>query len=267
MAKLDSNVRQANADFQSIKNKIVENGIAVAEGTKTSEYAGKVDEVYAAGKKSQYDEFWDSIQDYGNRTNYNFALCADMWDEESFKPKYPIIATNLLNTFAYWGYYPAHAPTRRIDLRTACVLDTSQARLISNCFFGNRIITAVGVIDTRATTGSSDSTSIFREAVRLETIEKLILKSDGSQSLNAMFDSCSALINLTIEGTIGQNGLNLQWSTKLSHDSLMSTINALKDYSADTSGTSWVVTLGSENLAKLTAEEILIAEQKGWDLV
>ena len=79
-----------------------------------------------------------------------------------------------------------------------------------------------------------------------------------------MFNSCSALVDLNIVGTINAIGLNVSYSKLLSHDSLMSIINAL----ADKTGVSdtWKVTLGATTLAKLTAEEIAIAEGKGWTL-
>jgi hypothetical protein len=72
------------------------------------------------------------------------------------------------------------------------------------------------------------------------------------------------LENVTFEGTIGQNGLNFSWSINLSHDSLMSIINCLKDYSG--TGTTKTVTLGATNLAKLTTAEKAVATQKGWTL-
>ena len=49
MANLETNIRQANADFVAIKNKIVEHGVEIAAGTRTADYAQKVDAVYEAG--------------------------------------------------------------------------------------------------------------------------------------------------------------------------------------------------------------------------
>lgn len=54
--KLQMNADQANSDFVAIKNKIVEKGVEVADGTRTAEYADKVDEVYEQGKQSMIDE-------------------------------------------------------------------------------------------------------------------------------------------------------------------------------------------------------------------
>jgi hypothetical protein len=81
-------------------------------------------------------------------------------------------------------------------------------------------------------------------------------------SFSNTFSGCIALENLTMGGTIGQNGFNVSESTKLTHDSLMSIINCLE---AKTEGT-WAVTLGTTNLAKLTDAEKAIATQKGWTL-
>lgn len=57
---------------------------------------------------------------------------------------------------------------------------------------------------------------------------------------------------------------NLSYCTKLSHESLLNVINALRDGGA-TYGSS-VYTIGATNLAKLSADEIAIATDKGWTL-
>lgn len=54
--RLQMNANQANSDFVAIKGKIIEKGVEVAEGTRTAEYASKVDEVYEKGKQSMIDE-------------------------------------------------------------------------------------------------------------------------------------------------------------------------------------------------------------------
>ena len=47
--RLNMNVKQVNSDLQDIKSKIIEKGVEIAEGTRTAEYADKVDEVYEKG--------------------------------------------------------------------------------------------------------------------------------------------------------------------------------------------------------------------------
>ena len=94
------------------------------------------------------------------------------------------------------------------------------------------------------------------------TIEKL--KVGAATAFSNTFQESRNIENLIIDGTIGQNGFDVKQSTKLTHESLMSIINALADYSDDTSGTVWTVTIGSTNKAKLTEAELAIAENKGW---
>jgi hypothetical protein len=67
----------------------------------------------------------------------------------------------------------------------------------------------------------------------------------------------------TEDSVIAAN-IDLHWSTKLTYESLMSIINALKDFSG-TGGTR-TCTLGEANLAKLTDAEKAIATEKGWTL-
>lgn len=55
--------------------------------------------------------------------------------------------------------------------------------------------------------------------------------------------------------------LGLQYNNKMTHDSLMNVINKLYDISSK--GTQ-IINLGGTNKAKLTAEEIAIATNKGW---
>ena len=65
---------------------------------------------------------------------------------------------------------------------------------------------------------------------------------------------------------MAKNGLDVSYCEYLTHDSLMSIINCLKDYSDYTGTTNWVCTLGATNLAKLTDAEKAIATENGWTL-
>ena len=56
--------------------------------------------VFDAGKKAEYDRFWDAFQDYGNRTVYTNAFCYDGWNDEIYNPKYTIRPTSCNTMFA-----------------------------------------------------------------------------------------------------------------------------------------------------------------------
>lgn len=220
---------------------------------------GNVEEAYnegfEAGKTQERSDFWDGLQDYGNRTVYSSTF--NRWKDAMFKPKYDIRPTSFETGFASSSI--KNLKQRLKDC--GVVLDTSKCANMAQCF-ANSSITHIPTIDS---TGAVGLTNTFSGAEMLVEIEKLILKANGTQTLNSTFYYASCLKDIVIEGTIGTN-IQLQWSTKLTHDSLMSVINALKDYSTDTSGTTHTVQLGTENIEKLTADEQDIVAQKGWTL-
>ena len=78
------------------------------------------------------------------------------------------------------------------------------------------------------------------------------------------FRNCTRLENVTFDGSFGISGLDLHWSTKLTVDSMLSLFACLVDYKG--SGSTYTLTLGTTNLAKLTDEQKAIATEKGWTL-
>lgn len=211
-----------------------------------------------AGKKSQYDEFWDNFQDYGKRTDYARAF-ARGWTDNTFRPKYDI------KTGASIAFMFGYATNKLTDLaenleECGVVLDTSATTDFSE-WVGYGYIKRVPEISTV----SADSLgSIFYAAWELETIDKLILREDGTQKFIGASFYCGSLKNITIEGKIGNN-VNFSAATKLTHESLESITGALYDYSE--TETTRTLTVGSTNLEKLSEENIATVTQKGWTLV
>ena len=97
------------------------------------------------------------------------------------------------------------------------------------------------------TTGTSAWYGTFRASINLEEIEDLgmqaggyyetfsncrslhtiaVVRTQAETTWKSAFANCSALENLTIEGTIGQDGFSVRYSTKLSKASLLSILNA-----------------------------------------
>ena len=135
--------------------------------------------------------------------------------------------------------------------------DTSKGTTLAAMFSGCSALTSIPKLDTSKNT---NFVAMFSGCSALTSIPQLNI-SKGS-SFTSMFSGCNALVDLNIVGTINKTGLDVSYSTLLSHDSLMSIINALADKTG-VSGT-FKVTLGATNLAKLTADEIAIAEGKRW---
>ena len=230
--------------------------MSIAE--KLATIAENEQKVFDSGKKAEYDFFWAAAQDNGSRTQYQLAFSGCLWNNETFKPKYDMRPSNAERMF--------HTTDIDGDLveileNLGVVIDTSQCTIMTQMFSYAIKITRVGVIHTEK---APSLVMMFYAADRLVTIDKLILKDDGSQNLDNAFHNAKALENIAIEGKIGHSGLSLGAAPKLTHESLMSIVNALYDFSA--TGGTHTATFGATNLAKLTDAEKAIATQKGWTL-
>lgn len=209
--------------------------------------------VYDAGKKSQYDEFWDSFQDKGKRTDYNMAFSGLGWTDTTFKPKYKIKIIESAHRL-FQG-------SRITDLTECGVeVDFSECQQMQMTFYHTKF-KKLGVINVKSTTTLANT---FAYSLDLETIEELIIQNDGTTPISInTFEYCVQLRNLIVNGKLGKS-VSLKWSPNLTHESLISIINALKDYSGTTS--TYTLTLHADAKAKLTEADIAIITQKGWTL-
>ena len=208
------------------------------------------------GYKSHYHEFWDAFQDYGNRVDYRNGFSGKGWTKETFKPKYDIIpnnATNATTIFRYCGNIDlAKAVTEAGIILNLDVSDTY------NNMFGESDIDNIPPLDWR---GKAISAA-FSGARKCKTIQALNV--DEYTTYTNVFIQCNLLENLIIIGVIAQNGVNLQWSTKLSRDSITSIINAL---STTTSGLTVTLSKTAVNNAFTTDEwNALIDTKKNWTI-
>lgn len=211
---------------------------------------------YDAGKLAEWSEFWDAYQENGSRKMYNGAFAWSTWNDKLFRPKYDIVPTQLSQTFQYTGIINLIDDLEKQNVK----LDTSNCTYYLQAFQGSRI-THYPTIDMSKAT---NTTYAFGSDANVVKIEKLILSK--STPFYNTFQLASKLEEITIEGTIGQNGFSVQWSDKLTHDSLLSILNALEDKTSDESGTTWTIGLCPTNIAKLTENEKAIATQKGWTI-
>jgi len=140
---------------------------------------------------------------------------------------------------------------------TVPLFNTSNWTNFQSMFTGCTALTIVPQLDVSSAPNVS---SMFSGCTALTIVPQLNVSS--ATTLTNMFSNCSSLINFG--GLLNcKKSYSLSYSKDLTHDSLMNAINGLYDL---TGQTSQKLTLGSTNLAKLTAAEKAVATNKNWTL-
>lgn len=189
------------------------------------DFESKVDDVFEAGKKSEYDAFWDTYQSNGTREDYNNAFSGKGWTQTNFKPKYTVRPSEAYNMF--------FKCTGITDLTLTGKLDFSAVTAITD-FIAWSSVTKVPAINL---SNLNSKPNALTSATNLVTVENLTFPSKPfSVSISEMFRRCDALENITITGTIQNTGLDLHWSTKLTIESVTSILTALSKDSSVASG-------------------------------
>ena len=113
----------------------------------------------------------------------------------------------------------------------------------------------------------------FMEGSGIETFDLSCVNLKDAHLGYSMPNTHKTLVNATFYKTFSPSKLsdvnpfqnfNLTSFTKLSKESLLSFLNCLADITS--SGKSYMIPLGSANLAKLSSDEIKIATDKGWSV-
>lgn len=180
----------------------------------------------SAGQTAEYNRFWNSNQDGGNRRNYYYAYSYSSYNDDCFNPKYRII----------------------------CEGGSTNGQ---NIFYNNTEITRIPV---DIVVNGISARQMFYRCSDLKTIQKLVLK--GVTDLSNMFLNCSALENIEIDGSIDVN-LNMAQSSALSVDSVQSIIDHLADLKGQTAQK---LTLHNTVGKALTAAQKTAITAKNWTL-
>lgn len=139
------------------------------------------------GMQTEYDRFWDTYQDEGNRTDYTNAFSGIGWVNEIFKPKYPIdspLKYNQLFRFAFITHI-------NYDLNL---------------------------------TKMTNANLVFDSCTKLVKIQKII--TNENVTYTQWFGWCIALETIAFDGIIGKS-IDFQYSTKLTKASILNILNAL----------------------------------------
>ena len=178
-----------------------------------------------------------------NGTNFTsmFAHCKNL-------TTIPLLDTSKGINFSYMFDYCT-------NLTSVPLLDTSNGTNFYGMFRGCTNLTTIPSLDSSNVT---NFTSMFYNCTNLKSVP--LLDTSNGTNFDSMFYNCTNLTDLG--GFKGLKAvLNLTFSKKLTHESLINVINNLAE--VDTNPT---LLLGSENLAKLTDDEKAIAINKGWIL-
>lgn len=197
------------------------------------------------GAQAEYDKLWNGVQNYGNRTNYEYAFFGESWNDNTFYPKYDMILGEGWSATSMFRTSPIANLKQRLE-ECGVRLDTSKCQAFNTVFYSSQILVIPTIDMSNAEYGTD---GCFVNCWSLTTIEKIIFSE--KTLIEKMFTNCGELQEVIFEGVIAKNGLDLQWSTKLSKASWQSIIGVL---SANTSGLSMTGSLASVNKAFETSE-------------
>lgn len=184
-----------------------------------------------------------------------------------------VLDGNLITTNSSAANYALKKMLKKIP-----VINTSQWTNMNQMFYECNNLTEIPQLDTK---NATEMDCMFYNCNNLTEIPQL--DTSNVTGVRDMFSYCYQLVNIGGFVNLGKGftqksdncssySLDLSNSQQLTHESLMNVINNLYDlnltYDVANGGTLYTqkLTLGSTNVAKLTAEEIEIATNKGWTI-
>lgn len=230
-------------------------------GTTTLATAGKycnrnidinADEVYAAGKQAEYDQFWDTIQ--YNATYLPAFFAGRAWRDSTFKPKYDIKPKG---SCEYMFRYSLITDLKGILEKQGVVLDTSLSTNMNNFGAYNQLTRVPTLNLTGVTNKTSYMFTTNDGSSKLTYIEEIIV-SETTQFQQTSFQYCDKLEHVIFTGPLSTKGLDLRWSPLLDRESLVSIIKCLSK-TATASGLTVTLSETAVNNAFTTEEWAAIA--------
>ena len=178
----------------------------------------------AAGKKAEYDAFWDAYQINGTRTNYTYAFGSNCWSDDTFKPKYNISGT--MDHIFYNSQITEKGLKDAID--RGIIIDFSKSSLSPYALAVMPNLTEIPFdVSLEGIKSENNMVGVFSYNQNLETIKKIVLKADGTTPIYAgIFSSSPKIKNVTFEGVIGVS-FDLSTLKYLSADSIRSIMEHL----------------------------------------
>ena len=217
--------------------------------------------VYEAGYSKAESNFWDGVQNFGNRKDYDKAF--NLWGAEYIKPKYKITPTSQAS------YMFANNPNLKalyakdFDLGSVPKSTTWNASYYALC----RGCKSLEIFEDINIQPNGTLGYVFSGCTNLKKVE--MLRVDENTQFNGTFSSNSNLEEVWFEGIIASRGDNnntfsLHYSPKLKKECVLHIFEHLKDFSE--TGETAKVGLHPTVVSNLTDAEKAIATQKGWTI-
>lgn len=201
-------VRRAKSDLDAVHNAGVEEGKAKGG--------------YNEGFEDAYDSFWDAVQQNGNRTDYADAFV--WWGCEDLNPKYKIVPTygsNAARGMIYRNPNLKRLYSKDFDLSQLPNPSSASVDYTFSLCSSLEVVEDIGLPAVKTLQYSFVNNAALKQVDVIRVAKETIVKD--------LLRSCPELVTVNIEGTIGQTGINLQESKKLSRASIESIIRALSD--------------------------------------
>jgi hypothetical protein len=211
----------ADSNGIALVDSIAPNMTVITDGGMTVEYRK------SWGMQAERDAFWDAYFDGLEKACFRQAFTSNKWGFRNFFPTRDIEPVGDASQLFYdFGSSTDGANDAAGDLAQrlrdcGVVLDTSKATSLKFAFSYARI-SCIPTIDVTGLIGNADELFSHTWAF-LKKIEKII--TNETVTYNNWFVNCTGLTDISFEGNIG-NDINLQWSTKLSKDSIKSILIA-----------------------------------------
>lgn len=262
----------------SIKTSIENKGVTVGDETLDS-YASKIDAIETGITPTGTINITENgTYDVSDKASANVNVDADVSDyfTDTIKagnssvggfvhtikklPTYTTVASDLTQAFVY--YQGTTLPN--IDTSNVTNMNGTFSRCYNLLSLPN--INTSNVTNMNSMCYSDDKLEIIP---LLDCIKVVALSYcfNGNSKLKTLggFQNLGQAYSTTVSANYNSYELSLSGSTKLTHDSLMNVINNLYDI-ANKGCNTQRLTIGSTNMAKLTAEELAIGTSKGWSI-
>lgn len=238
MSTLAENVAKVTAAHAALKTAIAAKGVTVPDGTKLSGMPALVEQIQTGGAAEP---------------NFPRAVFAGDTSTTITVPDVMVVSTSGWTSLAY-AFYNCD------KLSTLTLPDGfgAAAQSATSCFASCVSLTALTLPDGFGAALVS-TTQMFNNCSRMHSLHLPSGFGQASTYNGFMFRWCGALETITGNPNF-KASLDLSACKKLGHDSLMVIINGLQSVPGAT------LTLGAENLAKLSDEEKKVATDKGWTL-